>query len=137
MNSYKVIGKQLTYDDIKNDLDHKKWPKSALGHVNKGGHYVYFKNNLQSSSFLTSKNFNTQLGREILFDVEINSNEKINEFYKNIIKQNPYANVWKWQEFPFKGNISKTMLNIAPSLLKIKKLPEAEFYKFETFELKN
>ena len=97
----------------------------------------YFKNSSQSS-FLTSKNFNTQLGREILFEVEINSNanDKLKKFNDDVIKQNPYANVWKWQEFPFKENISKTMLNIAPSLIKIKNSPEAKLYKFETFELK-
>ena len=135
-NTYKVVGKQFTYDDIKNDLDYKKWPKSVLEHVNKGGHYVYFNNHLQSSSFLTDKNFNTQLGREILFEVEIDSNNKLKKFYDNIIKQNPYANVWKWQEFPFNENISKTMLDIAPSLLNIKNLPDAKLHEFETFSVK-
>ena len=136
-SSYKIFGKQLTYDDIKDDLDHKKWPKSAREHVDKGGHYVYFNNDSHSSSFLTDKNFNTQLGREILFEVEINSNDKLKNFHDKTVKQNPYANVWKWQEFPFKENISKTMLDIAPSLLKIKNLPDAKFYKFETFEIKS
>ena len=135
-NTYKIVGKQLTYNDIKNDLDYKKWPISALDHVKKGGHYVYFNNHLQSSSFLTNKNFNTQLGREVLFEVEINSNNELKKFYENTIKQNPYSNIWKWQEFPFKENMLKTMHDITPSLIKIKNLPEAKVYKFETFELK-
>ena len=134
--SYKIIGKQLTYDNIKNDLDHKKWPTAPYDHVKKGGHYVYFNNYLQSSSFLTNRNFHTQLGREILFDVEINSNNELKKFYENETKKNVYSNVWKWQEFPFKKNMLKTMLDIAPALLKIKNLPKAKVYKFETFELK-
>ena len=71
-----------------------------------------------------------------MFDVEINSNNELKKFYENETKKNVYSDVWKWQEFPFKKNMLKTMLDIAPALLKIKNLPEAKVYKFETFELK-
>ena len=51
-SSYKVNGKQLYFDDIKNNLDIKNWPVSARDHASKGGQYVYFQTNSISSSFL-------------------------------------------------------------------------------------
>ena len=47
--SYKVNGKQLYYEDICNNIDIKNWPISTRAHVQKGGHYVYFKTNSASS----------------------------------------------------------------------------------------
>jgi len=49
--SYKLNGKQLSYEDINNNLDIKNWPISARPHVKKGGHYVYFRTNSNNSSF--------------------------------------------------------------------------------------
>ena len=132
---YKVVGKQLSYDDIKNDLDVTKWPTSALEHVKKGGHYVYFDNSFKSSSFLTNKNFNTQLGREVLYEVEKKTNKELKKFSDKNIKLNPYSNMWKWQEFPFNDNMLETMKDIAPALYKISDSTEAKLYYFKTFKL--
>ena len=49
---YKVNGKQLNFDDIKNNLDHEKWPISTREHVKSGGHYVYFNSGFKESSSL-------------------------------------------------------------------------------------
>ena len=67
--SYKINGKQLHYPDIKN-LDVDDWPFSTRPVVLKGGHYVLFKTSSSTTSFLTNKNFNTQLGREIVYEIE-------------------------------------------------------------------
>ena len=56
-SSYKINGKQLLYEDIHNNLDVNSWPVSARPHVKKGGHYVYFKTNRNTSSFLLTKIF--------------------------------------------------------------------------------
>ena len=131
--SYKIGGKQLSHKDIKNDLNLSKWPTSAHKHVKQGGHYVYFNNNSSASSFLTGKNFETKLGREILFDIEIKTNDKLKNFYNEATRKNSYCNVWKWQEFPFNENILKTMTEINPGLLKLKNLPGVKSYDFESF----
>ena len=59
---------------------------------------------------------------------------KNNEFSKKteqILKKNAYSNVWRWQEFSFKENIYKTMLDLIPELNNI---PKNEMYNFKTFQ---
>ena len=135
-SSYKVNGKQLYFDDIKNNLDIKNWPVSARDHVSKGGHYVYFQTNSISSSFLTNKNFQTQLGRQIVFETEIEANNTIKEMSDKILKKNNYASIWKWQEFSFKENMLKTMEDLIPVLLKIEKDNKNNKFNFQTFKKK-
>lgn len=135
-SSYKVNGKQLYFDDIKNNLDIKNWPVSARDHVSKGGHYVYFQTNSISSSFLTNKNFQTQLGRQIVFETEIEANNTIKEMSDKILKKNNYASIWKWQEFSFKENMLKTMEDLIPALLKIEKNNKNNKFNFKTFKKK-
>ena len=50
-SSYKINGKQLAIEDIRNDLNLNQWPISPRAHVMKGGHYVYFKSPFKSCSF--------------------------------------------------------------------------------------
>ena len=133
-SSYKVNGNQLYFDDIKNNLDIKNWPVSARDHVSKGGHYVYFQTNSNSSSFLTNKNFQTQLGRQIVFETETKVNNTIKEMSDKILKKNNYASIWKWQEFSFKENMLKTMKDLIPALLKIEKDNKNNKYNFQTFK---
>ena len=129
---YKVIGNQMQYEDMCNDLNIDEWPISTRTHTKKGGHYVYFKTKDNRSSFLTNKNFQTQLGRQILFEIELANNKEMNDFYKTEIKKNNYASIWKWQEFSFKENMLKTMNDLIPSLLEIEK--EAGQYEFKTYK---
>ena len=135
-SSYKINGKQLYFDDIKNNLDIKNWPVSARDHVSKGGHYVYFQTNSISSSFLTNKNFQTQLGRQIVFETEIETNNTMKEMSDKILKKNNYASIWKWQEFSFKENMLKTMEDLIPTLLKIEKNNKNNKFNFQTFKKK-
>ena len=108
-NEYSVHGKQLAYNDISKDLDIKNWPAAAINHVKAGGHYVFFKTNSENSSFFTKKNFQTQLGREIVFELEKETNASFSKWVNDTLKVNSYSNIWKWQEFPFNENILKTM----------------------------
>lgn len=133
LSSYKIEGKQLSFENIKNDMDIKNWPISTRKHVMKGGHYVYFETNNLNTSFLTKENFQTQMGRQIVFEVELKKNNILKKYYKKIIDKNDYASMWRWQEFSFKENILKTMEDIIPSLLKIDTKNE---FNFQTFEKK-
>lgn len=122
-NDIKIIGKLLKLSDIKN-LDYKEWPFVTLPHVKKGGHYVYFNSSMNKSSFLTTHNFQTQMGREIVFKNEIRKNSK----FKKEIKSDNFSEKWKWQNMLFEKNILKTIIdakkNIQPTNYLIKK---AEF----------
>ena len=131
-NSYKVNGKQLLYEDICNGFDINNWPVSTKKHVQNDGQYVYFKTSSPSASFLTDKNFQTQLGRQIVFEIEKETNSDIKNMSKEILKKNQYANIWKWQEFPFKENIFKTMNDLIHALLDIKN----NKFNFSTFKKK-
>jgi len=131
-NSYKVHGKQLLYEDICNGFDINNWPVSPLKHVQNNGQYVYFKTNSPSTSFLTNKNFQTQLGRQIVLEIEKKTNNHIKNFSNEILKKNKFANIWKWQEFPFEENMLKTMNDLIPALLDIKD----DKFNFSTFKKK-
>jgi len=130
-NSYKINGKQLTLDDIKNDLNLNEWPISSRSHVMKGGHYVYFNSPYKSCSFLTNKNFQTQMGRQIIFEAEKRVNPEFKIFSDKIIRDNLFANIWKWQEFPFKDNMLSTMNEMIDGFGSIKnKLKKFNFKYF-------
>lgn len=113
----KIIGKLLKFKNIQN-LDYKKWPFVAYPHVKKGGHYVYFNSSIPKSSFLTTHNFQTQMGREIVFKNEMKKNKK---FQDDINKDKNFSEKWKWQNMLFEENIIATIKdaknNIKPSNL--------------------
>tara|TARA_Y100000590_G_scaffold322405_1_gene365091 strand:+ start:4644 stop:5567 length:924 start_codon:yes stop_codon:yes gene_type:complete len=135
--SYKINGKQLLYEDIQTNLDVNNWPASARPHVRKGGHYVYFKTNNKTSSFFTDKNFQTQLGRQIVYELEKKTNPTFKNMSDEILKKNNYANIWKWQEFSFKENMLNTMHDLIPALLEVKKDSKSNKFNFQIFEKKN
>ena len=128
---YKIIGKQLSYNDIYDNLDINSWPLSTKSHSLKGGHYVLFRSKNLESSFLTNKNFQTQLGRQIVFEIEKENNTDLKEFYEKELKKNSFVNVWKWQEFSFQENMIKTMVDLRPNLLDLQK--NNAKYNFKTF----
>ena len=128
---YKIKGSQYSYEDINNNLDIDSWPISTRSHSLKGGHYVFFKTNNSESSFLTNKNFQTQLGRQIVFEIEKETNEEMREIFNKEIKKNRFANIWKWQEFSFEQNMINTMNDMRIHLADLKK--KEPKYEFETF----
>ena len=85
-NDFKIEGKLFKLNDIKN-LDEKKWPSITLKHINKGGHYVYFSTDYPGTSFLTTENFQTQFGRQVVYENEIatcnNFQKKNDKFSEN------------------------------------------------------
>ena len=135
-SSYKINGKQLLYEDIHNNLDVNSWPVSARPHVKKGGHYVYFRTNKNTSSFFTNKNFQTQLGRQIVFELERQTNPSFKKMSDESIKKNNYTNIWKWQEFAFKENMLKTMNDLIPAILEIKRDGKSDKFNFQILKNK-
>ena len=124
------------YLGLANNLDIKKWPISARPHVKKGGHYVYFRTNFNNSSFFTNKNFKTQLGREIVYEIEIQTNPKFKNLTEEILKKNTYANIWQWQNYSFSENMLKTMNDLIPAVEKIKSGANSNKFNFKTFKKK-
>lgn len=127
---FKIIGKLSKINDIKN-LDQEQWPHITLNHINSGGHYVYFKSDYNNASFLTTNNFETQFGREVVFENELISNS---QFKKNISKlrnKNKNLQIWRWQHFTFEKEILDSMKIAKKGFKKLNKKYEEDFNKFE------
>jgi hypothetical protein len=121
-----VVGKIYDLNDIKN-LDEKKWPLVTLDHIKKGGHYVYFKSDYFNSSFLTTNNFQTQFGRQVVFNNELN----LEKSFKKKIADINVNDVWKWQNSMFEENILNTMKIAKKGFLNLSKILKEEFSKYE------
>ncbi len=107
IKEYQIEGKLLEIKDIRN-LEYKNWPKITLNHIRKGGHYVYFESDFENASFLTTNNFQTQLGREIVYINENFIDDKFKKAMTNINKNN-FVNTWQWQNYMFEENIVETL----------------------------
>ena len=57
---------------------------------------------------MTTNNFQTQLGREIVYNNELEVDEN---FKKEMVKlnKNEFVNTWQWQNFMFEENIIETI----------------------------
>ena len=97
---------------------------------------MYFNTNSKESSFFTNNNFQTQLGRQIVYELEIKTNHKFKNMSNKIIRKNNYANIWKWQEFSFKENMLNAMNDLIPAIVKIKKDSKSNKFSFQTFKKK-
>ena len=129
-DDYKVVGNLLKINDVKN-LSEDKWPHVTLDHINNGGHYVYFKSDYSRSSFLTTNNFQTQFGREVVYENELLLN---NQFKKKVTKlknQNKNLQIWRWQHHTFEKEILDSMKIAKKGLLKLNKIYKDDFNKFE------
>jgi len=125
---FKIVGKILKTSDIK-DLPVDKWPLITLNHIQKGGHYVYFKSDFETSSFLTTNNFETQFGREVVYQNELILD---NEFKKKVEElENKNLNVWRWQHHTFENNILNSMKIAKIGLIKLKEKYKKEYSEFE------
>ena len=132
---YEIVGQLSDIKDIKN-LDIKKWPLITLSHIKKGGHYVYFGTDYPNSSFLTIKNFQTQFGRQVVFENELVTSSSFKKEADKIIKKNPLAEVWKWQSCTFNDNIIETVNESRADLKNLKDLKEKFRIEIKEFEFK-
>ena len=129
---FKIVGNLFKIADIKN-LQVDKWPLVTLKHIKKGGHYVYFKSDFDNSSFLTTNNFETQFGREVVYQNELILNKEFKTETKEMESKNQNLNIWRWQHFTFEKNILYSMKIAKKALYKL----ENEYHdQFKDFELK-
>ena len=130
--NYKINGKISKINNIKN-LPTNKWPFITLNHIKKGGHYVFLKTDFDSASFLTTSNFQTQFGREVIYENEIITNNKFKKKIRLLQKENIHIELWKWQNSMFEKNIIDTINHARKEMKKYKKkfLKEFELYNFD------
>ena len=128
----KIVGDILKIKDIQN-LPVKELPIVTLNHITKGGHYVFFDSGNDETSFLTTHNFQTQFGREVVFELEKLLDKKFNSEVKKMEKLNPYIEVWRWQNYMFEKKIVKTISDARKIFKTLNKeyLEEFKKYQFE------
>ena len=126
---FKIVGKLFEIKDIQN-LSVNNWPLITFDHINKGGHYVYFKSDFDESSFLTTNNFETQFGREVVFQNELILNNDFKKIVNNLEENNKNLNVWRWQHHVFESEILKSMKIAKVGLNKLKNTNLKEFKEY-------
>ncbi len=126
---YEVNGKLFKLSDIRN-LNFDEWPHVTLNHINKGGHYVYFRSDINNASFLTTQNFQTQFGREVVFENELVLCEKFKNEIKYLKEKNPLLELWKWQNWMFENKIIETVNNSRQHLNDYKSLFSSEYKQY-------
>ena len=129
-NDVQIVGEILDIKKIK-DLPEKEWPKVTFEHINKGGHYVYFKSDFEDASFLTTHNFQTQFGRQVVYNNEKELNKSFKDEVVNLQKDNSFLEVWKWQNCMFNENILDTIIKTKSGLNNLKSEFEEKFKKFD------
>ena len=128
-DDFEIVGEILDIKKIK-DLSEQEWPQITFDHINKGGHYVYFKTDSEDSSFLTTHNFQTQFGRQVVYNNEKNMNKNFKDKIINLRQKNDFLEVWKWQNFMFNENILDTMIKAKSGLNDLKVEAEEKFKRF-------
>ena len=93
----------------------------------KGGHYVFFRSDYEDASFLTTNNFQTQFGREVVFNNELNLDKN---FLKEKNKNKFNKELWRWQNSLFEKNIIETMKIFKKGFKKLEKINAVEYSKF-------
>ena len=124
-----IVGKILNLKDIQN-LPPEKWPLVTLNHINKGGHYVFFDTGEKNSSFITTHNFQTQFGREVVFEIEKKFNLNFKNEVDKIKKNNPNIEVWRWQNVMFEKKILATIHDAQKEFESLKEIFQKEFDEF-------
>jgi len=103
----------------------------TLDHITKGGHYVYFKSDYVNTSFLTKHNFQTQFGRQVVFENEMQLSEEFRIKIKKLIDNNPMLEPWKWQSCVFEESIIETVNTTRKKLKDYNSKFELEYQKYE------
>ena len=102
-----------------------------LDHIKKGGHYVYFKSDFEIASFLTTNNFETQFGREVVYHNELILNSEFKTKVKKLEDKNQNLHIWRWQHYTFEEDIVKSMKTAKTGLTKLQNKYQKNFNEIE------
>ena len=81
---------------------------------------MYFKSDFHNSSFLTTNNFQTQFGREVVFENELILNSKFRNIAQKLNNKYQSLNLWRWQDYSFEKDILESMKIAKKALNKLK-----------------
>lgn len=131
---YKISGKFFKLNDIASNKSIYDYPLINNKKIKKSKPYIYFNSGYKKSSFITLNDISTQLGREIIFNIDYFDQRKIEELVKknklNFSKNKFY---WRWQEELFKKNIILTMNKLSSKFYSYTK-KYGKCYNFQTYK---
>lgn len=107
-----ISGSFLNFSEIQNLDLYKDYPNSVTNWTLKGNSYVLFNGVSKNSSFLSTINIDTQLGREIIFEALKMIDKKFEKKFQKLEIKFPYKNFWRWQEEMFNENMLINLNNM-------------------------
>jgi len=102
-----------------------------LDHIKKGGHYVYFKSDFENASFLTTNSFDTQFGRETVYQNELILNNKFKNKVKELENKNQNLNIWRWQHYTFDKEVLESMKIAKTGFIRLKDKYQKNYIKYD------
>ena len=130
---YTLEGVQLSFDSLNSPYSIQGYPGTLVNHIMTGGHYVYFDSGTLDSSFLTTVDLSTQLGREIVLRTSLSKDTDLATYHQKVSRKNPHAELWRWQEFAFVENILKSLADVAVELQSLESDGDAFKYDYKCF----
>jgi diadenosine tetraphosphate (Ap4A) HIT family hydrolase len=105
--NYKVIdGKLLVAKDLKkNEFSFKENRNELLLKQQ----YINFNLYGKNLGFCTDHYLGTQFGREMVYEIYLQSEGRNAEKFNQLARSNPTKLIWRWQDYMFEENIIKTM----------------------------
>ena len=81
--------------------------------------------------FLTTKNFETQFGREVVFHNELILNTEFKDKVEKLQNENKNLNVWQWQHYTFEEGVIKSMKVAKEGMINFKKKYQKSYKEFQ------
>lgn len=97
--------------------------------------YVYFKSPFADTSFLTHVNLGSQVGREIVFEVERHHDKPLRQTLQELLSGSScYGQLpWRWQDFDFSENILETMHHLVEPLARLQNSGRGDQFGFRSY----
>ena len=84
-----------------------------------------------NTSFLTKQNFQTQFGRQVVYENEKDLSKDFSEKINKLKINNPILEPWKWQSCIFEENIIETVNDTRKTLKEFSSNFESEYKEYE------
>ena len=112
-SDYKIIeGKLLEFNDIN---EFKGKIDSIKDDIIKKEQYIYFNFN-NKQIFTTNHYLGTQFGRELVYEIYLNKDEKKKKYFDSLTRSNLNKFIWRWQDYSFEDNILSTIKEMSSYL---------------------
>jgi diadenosine tetraphosphate (Ap4A) HIT family hydrolase len=133
-DSYKIIdGSLLRIENLKESKISFEDKRNELLIKQQYINFSLYKKNL---GFCTDHYLGTQFGREMVYELYSQSDEKIKDEFNQLLRSNPTKLIWRWQDYIFENNIIKTMSDFSLNVKKFFNEKDSSKYNFVNHVIK-